>query len=205
MKDNTKVVLTIMGLPADTIAIATLMSVAAFYYVGPYMLIYATATICIGLVHLMLIKRHGGYQKLNFDLGGPKMSLYVKGLPDDIHSRIESLIESNQLVLIKCPEHKFLRIALTQFVYNRGGFSELSKAECVELLGKPLGKRTILLSYRSKETLQNSISTMLQRGWKLYGEQGTESNLIDRVYTQTMLYEPSEATMDGKKRCTNNE
>lgn len=192
---KTKVILTIMGLPADTIAIALFISAGAFYFIGPYLTFYASASFIAGAVHLMLIKRDGGYQKLNLDIGGPYTTLYVKGLPDNTHEKIESLVESNQLVSIKCPDQKYLRIALRQHVYNRRGFSEFTESDHVEFAGKPLGKRTLLLSYRSKETLQNSISSMLNRGWQLYGEQGTESNLIDRVYTQTMLYEPSEPTI----------
>jgi hypothetical protein len=83
-----------------------------------------------------------------------------------------------------------LRRAVGENVYRMGGFAEFQTGDSFELSSKPLGKRSLILSYRSKETLQNSMSHLMQRGWRPYGEQGKESSLIDRVYTQTMLYGP---------------
>ena len=188
-----KLVVSIMGLPQNTVLGSVALSVAAYYLVGPYVEVYACLTLLAALGHQLVIKRDRDYQKLSFSVGGPiPLHIYVKGLPDNIHAKIELLIKSNQLVAIRCPMNRFLRDALSERVHVRGGFCEFIVADEVELSGRPLGKRSLLLSYHTKEQLQESMSAMLQRGWKLYGEQGMESNLIDRVYTQTMLYEPSE-------------
>ena len=188
-----KVVDLIMGLPRDTVLGSVVLTVVAFYLLGPYVEVYACLTLLAAIGHLLVIKRDRGYQKLSYNFGGPiPMQIYVKGLPDNLHAEIESLIESNQLVAIRCSNNRCLRQALSEYVHVRGGFCEFIEADEVQLSGRPLGKRSLLLSYRTKEELQHSMSAMLQRGWKLYGEQGMESNLNDRVYTQTMLYEPSE-------------
>ncbi len=182
-----------MGLPLNTVLGSVALSVAASYLVGPYVVAYTCLTLLAALGHQLVIKRDRDYQKLSHSVNGPiPLHIYVKGLPDNIYEKIELLIESNQLVSIRCPMNRLLRKALSEGVHARGGFCEFILADEVELSGRPLGKRSLLLSYRTKKQLQESMSEMLQRGWTLYGEQGVESNLIDRVYTQTMLYEPSE-------------
>ncbi|MDA0152342.1 hypothetical protein OH460_08510 [Vibrio sp. Makdt] len=188
---NLKVIPAFCGFPTNTLFLAISLAIASYFLIGPYTLIYVFFALTLIYGHCFFIRLDGHYEKLSCDLGGffPHY-LYIKGLPDNFFSDIEVIIETNQLVGIHCPKNKLLRIGLRQHVYGHGGFSEFFDGEDVTLSGLPLGNRTLLLSYRTKEKLQCAISTMQNRGWKMHGEQGVEANLIDRHYTQTMMYEP---------------
>ena len=159
------------------------------FYVYPMLIVYVIA----GFAGLHYYKKRylTDYTVLRFDIGAPfKSELLVQGLPEKLFEQIDQIILANKLVVITCPEHHFLRMGLRDYVYNKIGFVEFEDGAEIAIHEKELGKRAFLLSYRNKSNLQGTISDLLQRGWKISGEQGMESNLIDRVYTQRMVYEP---------------
>ncbi|USD58831.1 hypothetical protein J4N45_09850 [Vibrio sp. SCSIO 43140] len=179
--------------PSTTFFCLLALAFLAHESFGGHLFPYLSVAIIVAMVHGLIIKNNKDYQKLMFDFGGGMPPyLYVKGAPDNLDKKVMSLIGSNQLVCIRCPKHVALENALFNMVTKHGGVCEFIRSDRIEIFGKPLGKRTVLLSYRSKKTLENSISIMQQRGWDLYGEQGVETSLLDRVYTQTMVYEPTE-------------
>jgi hypothetical protein len=117
----------------------------------------------------------------------------IKCFTEEDMNELFKLINSNQLISITLPhvsdrEFRYIKNILSNFIYKKAGFSEFHKGEILKIEGKPLGKRTVYLAYRSKKTLQDSVSTLLNRGWCIEGYKGTESNLIDRLHTQTMIY-----------------
>lgn len=127
--------------------------------------------------------------KIPLIAGGPYSYLIVKGLPDGVLESILKVVDSNQLVSITMPQDKMLRACFKRYISIKGGFVEFIEGIEFKLEGKPLGARCLLLSYRKKSELQDAISHLLSKGWKIQGEQSVDANLIDRVYTQTMLFE----------------
>ncbi|KZX82419.1 hypothetical protein A3715_34140 [Oleiphilus sp. HI0009] len=127
-------------------------------------------------------------------MGGQiQQEILVRGIPETFLEEVDDLIESNKLLIIGCPKNWALRKAISDRVYNKAGFVEFQLSDELSIDHKELGKRAVLLSYRAKKTLQDAISHLMNRGWNISGEQGIESNLIDRVYTQRMVYEPAES------------
>lgn len=186
-----KVIITLFGLPFITLVIGFLVAIMFKTVTMQYSLLCTALILICGYAHKRVLDKNSEYQKLSMDIGSPiSMVLYVKGLPDNIHQVIENIITANELVVCQCPKDPMLRDALKQYVYKRGGFCEFKKSKSFTLTGRPLGKRSLLLSYSTKGQLQDAISVLLERNWELYGQQGTEANLISRVYTQTMIYKP---------------
>lgn len=135
---------------------------------------------------------------LKADLGGPlHTTVSVKGFSESFKDDIEKAISENKQLVIGLPKaHKFnfLKIVLSKYIYMRSGFCEFTHSENFCISSRPLDKKALLLSFHSKQSLQDAISIMLKRGWQVEGAQSTESNLISRVYTQTMVYSPSSTT-----------
>jgi hypothetical protein len=181
----------VLGLPVGFMLVAAGVSMALSYYVYSALIPYlAVSIIACYLYRKNLLKDH---DSLRFDIGGPvKSEILVKGIPEGFFVELEDLIESNKLVVVSCPKDWMLRKAISDYVYNKAGFVEFKLSDQVSIEQKDLGKRAVLLSYRTKKTLQDAISHLMNRGWSISGQQGMESNLIDRVYTQRMVYEPQE-------------
>lgn len=189
--DILKVQLSVMGLPVNSLFSLMVFSfILSYYFAFPGLVVY----LCVSAVLSYAYKRYflKEYVSLSYNAGYPMdHQLLIKGLPLNFLKEINSLIESNQLVEISLPQNIHLRKAISQYVYNRMGFVEFYTSDTIKVQGKNLNKRAFLLSYRNKSTLQNSISILMNRGWDISGELGMERSLLDRIYTQRMVYTPS--------------
>jgi hypothetical protein len=185
-----KSIFLIFGMPALVIILATMLSVAFSYYVYPALFTCLIIS-CVAAYIWRKVLSSSYPLILSINVGGPiDHKVMIRGVPINALEQIRETVEKNRLVVLTLPKDNFLRIAFNQKIYQMGGFVEFKTGHTFALSDKPLGKRILLLSHRSKAQLQCAISHLLQRGWQLYGDQGTESSLVDRVYTQSMLYDP---------------
>lgn len=193
--------ITIAGIPAPA---AIALIVAPFllsYYLYPATVVYFL--VLLPIAYAIRIKTQKDFPlTVKADLGGPMpTTVAVRGLPSSFKDDIEKAISENMLLVIGLPKaHKFnfLKTVLSKYIYMRAGFCKFTHSETFSMSFQPLDKKALLLSYRSKQSLQDAISILLKRGWQIEGSQSTESNLISRVYTQTMVYNPSAATAELK-------
>lgn len=193
--------ITIAGIPIPAVIVLTAAPFLLSYYLYPATIIYFLALLPIA--YAIRIRTKKDYPlKIKADLGGPMpTTVAVKGLPSSFKEDIEKAISENMLLVFELPKaHKFnfLKTVLSKYIYMRAGFCEFTHSETFSMSFRPLDKKALLLSYHSKQSLQDAISILLKRGWHIEGSQSTESNLISRVYTQTMVYNSSAATAELK-------
>lgn len=184
-------------IPAAIALIAFPFLLSYYYYLFELTFVYFIAMLPIA--YAIRIKTKKDYPlKIKADLGGPiPTTVAVKGFPSSFKDDVEKAISENMLLVFELPKaHKFnfLKTVLSKYIYMRAGFCEFTHSETFSMTSPPLDKKVLLLSYHSKQSLQDAISILLKRCWHIEGPQSTESNLISRVYTQTMVYNPSAAT-----------
>lgn len=186
--------ITFAGIPIQAVIAIILLPFLLSYFVYPATFVYLLALLTVAHFIRKQIKKNYTIT-IAVDLGGPmQTTVAIKGLPNSFKNDLERLISENNLVIIGLPniaKYRYLKRILSEYIYIRAGFCEFTHSETFYVSSRPLGKQALLLSYSSKQSLQNAISIMLQRGWQIFGPQSTESNLISRVYTQTMVYNPS--------------
>jgi hypothetical protein len=197
--ENVDFKITIYGVPA-TAAIALFATPFILsIYVYKIFFIYVIALLPVAYLIRIQTKKHYP-TNIAVNLGGPwPTTVAIKGLPNSFKNDLEKLISENKLVIFGLPnrsKYNYLKTVLSEYIYIRSGFCEFTHSETFSVSYRPLGKQALLLSYHSKHSLQEAISIMLQRGWQIEGSQSTESNLISRVYTQTMLYNPAAPTTE---------
>ncbi|WP_240224562.1 hypothetical protein [Rheinheimera hassiensis] len=190
--------MTIAGIPVPAV-LALIAAICLLSYFYPATLIYILAA--APLAYAIRIHTFRTYPiTVKADLGGPiPTTVVIKGLPASFKEDIEKAISENKQIVIGLPKkHKFnfLKTVLSEYIYTRAGFCEFTHSNNFSVSYRPLDRKALLLSYHSKQSLQDAISTILQRGWQIEGSQSTESNLISRVYTQTMVYNPNTASVD---------
>ncbi|WP_445769025.1 hypothetical protein [Rheinheimera sp.] len=196
--DNFDFKMTIVGIPVPAV-LALIAAIFFFSYLYPAPFIYILAA--VPLAYAIRIHTLRAYPVIvKADLGGPMPStLAIKGLPASFKEDIENAIAGNKLVVIGLPKKQkfnFLKTVLSKYIYTRAGFCEFTHSENFSMSFRPLDKKALLLSYHSKQSLQDAISILLKRGWQIEGSQSTESNLISMVYTQTMVYNPLTASAE---------
>jgi len=183
----------IFGLPALVILAGIAVSFALAHYVYPALFGYIALTLVVAYIwrrhllkseHVIIRMPNGGEANIS--------KLLVRGVSSNILEEIFTAINNNQLVIVHAPKNKPLRAALTETIYRKGGFSKFRDANRLYISSEPLGERVLLLSYGSKAKLQSAMSHLMARGWTLHGKQDVERSLFDRVYTQTMLYQPQQ-------------
>lgn len=197
--ENVDFHITIAGIPITAVIALTASPFLLSYYFYPLTLTYFLALLPVA--YLIRIKTQKSYPiTVKADLGGSILTtVAVKGLPESFKDDIEKAISENMLLVIGLPKaskFNFLKTVLYKFIYTRAGFCEFTHSENFCMSYRALDKKALLLSYHSKQSLQEAMSIMLKRGWQVEGAQSTESNLISRVYTQTMVYNPSAATAE---------
>lgn len=193
--------ITVAGIPIPVAISLIVLPILLSYYLFEFTFVYFLAMLPIA--YAIRIKTQKDYPlTIKADLGGPMpTTVAVKGLPSSFKDDIEKAISENMLLAIGLPKaHKFnfLKTVLSKHIYMRAGFCDFTHSENFSMSYQPLDKKALLLSYHSKQSLQDAISILLKRGWQIEGSQSTESNLISRVYTQTMVYNPSAATAELK-------
>lgn len=176
----------IFGLPLFETAVTLAISLTFSLLINDYQNSSFIIALLVSWVYAIKLKREMPFSLRSSSNYG--VILRVAGLPDDFYTSIDMIIEDNKLVVITCPKDPMFRFAIKEHIYNKLGFVEFNDGDRVTVTSKQLGHSTFLLSYRDKVSLQNAISSLMKRGWKFQGEQGTESSLFDRVYTQTMIY-----------------
>ncbi|MGI5310331.1 hypothetical protein [Rheinheimera sp. WS51] len=191
--------ITIAGIPIPAVIALIAVPFLLSYYLYPATVVYFL--VLLPIAYAIRIKTQKDFPlTVKADLGGPMpTTVAIKGLPASFKEDIENAIAGNKLVVIGLPkQHKFnfLKTVLSKYIYTRAGFCEFAHSENFSMSFRPLDKKALLLSYHSKQSLQDAISIMLKRGWQIEGSQSTESNLISRVYTQTMVYNPSAASVE---------
>jgi hypothetical protein len=189
--------ITCAGFPILALLAIIFLPILLSKYVYPATTLYFLSLLAVAYFSRKQIKKNYPIT-IDVNLGGPfPTTVAIKGLPNSFKNDLEKLISENKLVIFGLPnksKYNYLKNVLSEYVYIRSGFCEFTHSETFFVSSRPLGKQALLLSYHSKKSLQDAISIMLQRGWQIEGSQSTESNLVSRVYTQTMLYNPSAPT-----------
>ena len=177
---------TILGFPVEALIVGFLLSLLSGVIV-----VGLTLTLVLSLVYKKYFLSEYDLE-LDYKLGAPVTSqILIKGSPVDIKDKIELLITENKLIIIHCPKNSILRLAFKQYITGKAGFLEFIDSEGLAVDSKPLNDRVFILSYRDKGSLQTAMASLIQRGgWAIQGIQSYESTLIDRVYTQTMVFNP---------------
>lgn len=182
----------IFGLPALVILPGIVASFVLAHYVYPALFGYITLTFVAAYIwrRYLITSEHVSLRMPNS--GEANIStLLVRGVSSDTVEQILTAINSNQLVIIHSPKNKPLRAALSETVYRKGGFCEFRDSNQLYISPEPLGETALLLSYGTRTKLQSAMSNLMARCWIPHGKQDVERSLVDRVYTQTMLYQPS--------------
>lgn len=197
--ENVDFQITFAGYPILALIAIILLPFLLSYYVYPATTAYFLSLLTVAYFIRKQIRKNYPIN-IPVDLGCPMpTTLAIKGLPNSFKNDLEKLISENKLVIFGLPngaKYNYLKTVLSEYIYIRSGFCEFTHSETFFVSSRPLGKQALLLSYHCKKSLQDAISIMLQRGWQIKGSQSTESNLISRVYTQTMLYNPSAPTAE---------
>lgn len=197
--ENVDFQITFAGFPILALIAIILLPFLLSYYVYPATPVYFLSLLTVAYFIRKQIKKNYPIT-IAVNLGGPMpTTVAIKGLPNSFKNDLEKLISENKLVIFGLPngaKYNYLKIVLSEYMYIRSGFCDFTHSETFFVSSRLLGKQALLLSYNSKKSLQDAISIMLQRGWQIEGSQSTESNLISRVYTQTMLYNPAAPTTE---------
>lgn len=189
--------ITLAGIPIPAVIALIASPFLLSYYLYDLTFVYFLAMLPVA--YAIKVKTQKDYPlTVQADLGGPMpTAVSLKGFPSSFKDDVEKSISENMLLVLGLPKSNkfnFLKAVLSKYIYTRSGFCEFTHSENFSLSLRPLDKTALLLSYHSKQTLQDAISIMLKRGWQIEGHQLTESNLISRIYTQTMVYNPLHAS-----------
>jgi type IV secretory pathway protease TraF len=117
-------------------------------------------------------------------------SILIKGLPDNMLSEVDEIIESGQKVIFRCPSNQLLLNALQNYVRERLGVCKFIavRDQAITVESEEIKRETVLLSMASRESLQRAINVMQQRGWNPDGNYNQVPGLINTVHTQRMQF-----------------
>lgn len=185
---SVKTVPAVMGLPLVELALLLSAALILGLFIGasaPLLLVALVAAIAIKKIFY----RDWLSLPLNPAAAFPPVVL-VKGLSIETLSDIDKIIDSGRKVAIELPNNNLLRHALALYIKDRLGFYEFYDAleQRVSVSSTDMGMETLLLSYKSRESLQQAITMLKKRGWKESGSYHQASNLISTVHTQSMSF-----------------
>ena len=130
-KSKIKTIICIMGIPLSWFALATCVAslCSHVFYSGAFIIYALIAFLTCYVCKKMFLTE---YVLFPFDMG-LMHQLFVRGLPENLFNEIQNVIESNRLVVLDCPDNPFLRRALSNFVYKKGGFIKFNSSDEIRL------------------------------------------------------------------------